>query len=113
LARPAVAIVRTSIERHHDEAISTRLDGTGSAFLVSILFMTSGARLDLHALFSEPVTLVMVPIYALLMLPARGVPALLLYRSVLSRRFVLRWPSIRARSSRSSSRSPALPWIAG
>lgn len=82
----AGAIIRASIERHHDEALSARMDGIGSAFLVPIFFITAGIRLDLAALFSDPVALAMVPIYALLMLATRGVPALLLYRSDLSGR---------------------------
>ncbi len=82
----AGAIIRASIERHHDEALSARMDGIGLAFLVPIFFITAGIRLDLAALFSDPVALAMVPIYALLMLATRGVPALLLYRSDFSGR---------------------------
>jgi len=80
----AGAVVRASLERRHDEAISARLDGVGSAFLVPIFFITSGVRLDVASLFHDPLALMMVPIYAALMLAARGAPALLLYRSDLS-----------------------------
>ena len=48
-----------------------------------IFFVTAGTRLDIAALLSDPVVL-LIPVYALLMLAARGVPALLLYRSDLS-----------------------------
>ncbi|MDR3531325.1 MAG: cation:proton antiporter [Rhodopila sp.] len=77
----AGAVVRAALGRQHDEAVSARLDGLGSAFLVPIFFVTSGVRLDVASLFSEPVALMMVPLYAALMLLARGLPALLLYRA--------------------------------
>ena len=82
----AGAIVRAALDRRHDEAVRARMDGLGSAFLVPIFFITSGVRLDVAALFSNPTSLIMVPIYALLMLAARGLPALLLYRADLSAR---------------------------
>jgi Kef-type K+ transport system membrane component KefB len=80
----AGALVRAALERRHDEAISARLDGLGSAFLVPIFFITAGVRLDVASLFSDPIALMMVPLYAALMLVARGLPALLLYRADLS-----------------------------
>ncbi len=82
----AGAIVRAALDRRHDEAVKARLDGLGSAFLVPIFFIASGVRLDAASLFSNPASLVMVPVYALLMLAARGLPALLLYRADLSAR---------------------------
>jgi Kef-type K+ transport system membrane component KefB len=81
----AGAVIRAALQHHHHEAFAARLDGLGSAFLVPIFFVTSGIRLDVAALFSDPVALMMVPVYALLMLVARGLPALLLYRADLSR----------------------------
>lgn len=80
----AGTLVRAALERRHDEAISARLDGLGSAFLVPIFFITAGVRLDVASLFSDPIALMMVPLYAALMLVARGLPALLLYRADLS-----------------------------
>ena len=77
----AGALMRAVLQRHHDEAMSARLDGVGSAFLVPIFFVTSGVRLDVASLFSDPAVLMMAPLYAVLMLVARGLPALLLYRS--------------------------------
>ena len=77
-------MVRAALEHHHHEALSARLDGLGSGFLVPIFFVTAGTRLDVAALLSAPVVLMMVPVYALLMLAARGLPAILLYRSDLT-----------------------------
>ena len=66
--------------------MAARLDGLGSAFMVPIFFVTSGVRLDIAALLSDPIALAMVPIYALLMLVTRGLPALVLYRTDLNSR---------------------------
>jgi Kef-type K+ transport system membrane component KefB len=80
----AGAIVRAALDRRHDEAVKARLDGLGSAFMIPIFFIASGVRLDVASLFSNPIGLMMVPLYAALMLAARGLPALLLYRADLS-----------------------------
>ena len=78
------AVVRAALHHHHHETFSARLDGLGSAFLVPMFFVTSGTRLDIAAPLSSPVVLIMIPVYALLMLVARGAPAMLLYRRDLS-----------------------------
>jgi len=56
----AGAVVRASLQDHHFEAFSARLDGIGSAFLVPIFFITSGIRLDIASLFSNPTGLMSV-----------------------------------------------------
>lgn len=81
----AGAIVRSALAEGHRKDIAARFDGIGSAFLVPIFFITSGTRLDVVSLFSTPQALAMVPVYTLLMLMVRGIPALLLYRAVLTR----------------------------
>ena len=80
----AGAIVRAGLADRHREALATRLDGIGSGFLVPIFFITSGVRLDVATLLSDPIALAMVPIYALLMLAGRGLPVLFLYRADLN-----------------------------
>ena len=80
----AGALVRAAIERRHDEAMAARMAGLGSAFLIPLFFITSGVRLDVASLFSNPSALALVPVYAALMLIVRGLPALLLYRADLS-----------------------------
>jgi Kef-type K+ transport system membrane component KefB len=82
----AGAIVRAGLSDRQREAMATRLDGVGSAFLVPIFFIASGVRLDVAALLSDPIALAMVPIYAILMLATRGLPTLLLYRADLNPR---------------------------
>jgi len=83
----AGAVVRASLGRQINEAISARFDGLRSAFLVPIFFVTSGLRLDAASPFSDPIALGMVAVFASLMLAASGVPPLLLYRSGLSRNY--------------------------
>jgi len=80
----AGALTRAALERQHDEAMKARLDGAGSAFLIPIFFVTSGVRLDVASLLSSPTALIVAALYAVLMLIARGAPALLLYRADLS-----------------------------
>lgn len=80
----AGAVVRAALSEHHFETFSARLDGIGSAFLVPIFFVVVGMKLDVAALGADPGVMLMVPVYALLMLAARGAPALLFYRSDLS-----------------------------
>lgn len=81
----AGAVVRAALTEQSRRSIATRLDGLGSAFVVPVFFITSGVRLDIAGMVSDPRAIAMVPVYAALMLVTRGVPALLLYRAVLSR----------------------------
>jgi Kef-type K+ transport system membrane component KefB len=80
----AGALVRAAIPRREDQAIRARFDGLGPSFLVPIFFVTSGVRMDVGALATDPVMAAMVPVFALLMLAARGIPALLFYRADLA-----------------------------
>jgi Kef-type K+ transport system membrane component KefB len=80
----AGAVVRAAVPRRHDQAIEARFDGLGPSFLVPIFFVTSGARMDVGALFADPRTFAIVPVFALLMLAARGIPAFLFYRADLT-----------------------------
>jgi Kef-type K+ transport system membrane component KefB len=82
----AGALARAALQKHHHESFGARLDGVGSAFLVPIFFITSGTRLDLAGLTAHPALIALVPLYAVLMLLVRGLPALLLYRHVLPER---------------------------
>jgi Kef-type K+ transport system membrane component KefB len=76
----AGAVVRAALPHHQHEALLTRLDGLGYGFLIPIFFIASGMRLDIMALVTDGRALAMVPVFALLMLAARGLPALLLAR---------------------------------
>lgn len=76
----AGAVVRAALPHHQHEALLTRLDGLGYAFLIPIFFIASGLRLDVTSLVNDPRALAMVPLFALLMLAVRGLPLLLLSR---------------------------------
>jgi Kef-type K+ transport system membrane component KefB len=77
----AGALVRALVPPQQHEALSTRFDAVGYGFLVPIFFIISGVNLDVATLFSNPLALAMVPLYAVLMLVVRGLPALLIYRA--------------------------------
>jgi Kef-type K+ transport system membrane component KefB len=76
----AGAVVRAALPHHQHEALLTRLDGLGYGFLIPIFFIASGMRLDIMALVTDGRALAMVPVFALLMLAARGLPVLVLAR---------------------------------
>lgn len=82
----AGAIARAAMPHDLHEAMLARLDGVGYGLLVPCFFVAAGASLDLAALFSEPRTLWLVLLFAAVMLLARGLPALLLYRKELDAR---------------------------
>jgi Kef-type K+ transport system membrane component KefB len=55
----------------------------GYGFRVPLFFVASRAALDLPGLFGNPRAFLMMPVFLALMVLARGVPALLLYRQAL------------------------------
>ena len=63
-----------------------KLEAIGFGFFIPVFFVTSGLRFDLGALFASGSTIAMVPIFLAALLFVRGLPALLLYRSVVSER---------------------------
>jgi Kef-type K+ transport system membrane component KefB len=67
-------------------AFRTKLEAIGFGVFIPVFFITSGLRFDLAALFASGSTIAMVPIFLAVLLVVRGLPALLLYRSVVSER---------------------------
>ncbi|MGH7789789.1 MAG: cation:proton antiporter [Candidatus Binatia bacterium] len=67
------------------EPFRQKLDALGFGFLIPIFFVTSGAQVDLAALFASPSSLVRVPLFLVLLLVVRGAPVVL-YRRDLSPR---------------------------
>ena len=59
-----------------------KLEAIGYGFLIPVFFVSSGLQFDLRALFSNPSTLVRLPIFVVALLLVRGLPALL-YRPVM------------------------------
>lgn len=79
----AGAVLRALVpgDLHHD--LMTRLAAVGYGFLIPIFFVTSGMKLDIAALSTSPLAIGLVPVFVMMMLIARGLPVLWLYRKVL------------------------------
>lgn len=58
------------------EAIEGKLEAVGFGFLVPIFFISTGLTFDLDALLAQPLTLVLVPVFLLLLLVVRGTSTL-------------------------------------
>ena len=81
----AGAIARAAMPHDLHESLLARLDGVGYGLLVPCFFIASGARLDVGALLSEPLALLLMPAFAAIMLLARGLPSMVLYRNDIGR----------------------------
>ncbi|MFL6062952.1 MAG: cation:proton antiporter [Marmoricola sp.] len=66
----------------------TKLDAVGFGFLIPVFFVSSGLRLDVSGLFVSGSALARVPVFVLILLLARGLPALLALRTFGPRRTV-------------------------
>jgi Kef-type K+ transport system membrane component KefB len=55
----------------------TKLEAVGYGFLIPVFFVSSGLRLDVGGLVESPDALARVPVFVLVLLLVRGVPALL------------------------------------
>jgi Kef-type K+ transport system membrane component KefB len=67
-------------------AFRTKLEAIGFGVFIPVFFITSGLRFDLAALFASGSTIAMVPVFLAVLLVVRGLPALVLYRGVVSDR---------------------------
>ena len=76
----AGVVVRLLSHGEDGEVVRVKLEAIGFGFLVPIFFIVSGMQFDVDALLSSPTTLLRLPLFLLLFLVVRGVPALLLYR---------------------------------
>ena len=63
--------------------LESKLDAVGYGFFIPVFFVYSGMALDLDSIAGAPLR---VALFAALMLAVRGLPALVVYRAVLSRR---------------------------
>ncbi|MEU4113727.1 cation:proton antiporter [Kitasatospora sp. NPDC028055] len=71
-------LLLSDIRRAEEEVIEAKLESIGFGFLVPIFFVVSGMNFDLNALLDDPGTLLLVPVFLLLFLAVRGLPAGLL-----------------------------------
>lgn len=95
-------IARLALSKEQSEALSPRLEAIGFGFLIPVFFIVSGVNFDLDALTSSTTTMLKVPLFLVLMLIIRGLPALLVYRGVLN---------LRQRSAMTLLQSTALPLL--
>jgi Kef-type K+ transport system membrane component KefB len=66
--------------------VRDRIEAVGYGLFVPLFMVVSGMRFDLDALLASATAMILLPGALLLILTARGTPALLLYRRVLDRR---------------------------
>jgi len=67
------------------EALLIKFEGFGYGFLIPIFFIVSGIKFDLQALLSSSTSLMMLPVFLILFLVVRGLPALFFYRDELGK----------------------------
>ena len=82
----AGVIVRLIIQDREVELFESKLDAVGFGLLIPFFFITSGMAIDLSALVSSTRALIELPVFLILFLVVRGLPALLLYRAELGSR---------------------------
>jgi Kef-type K+ transport system membrane component KefB len=78
----AGVVVALASPGEHGEALRHKLEGIGFGFFVPIFFVTTGLRYDLQALVSSPKALLLLPMFLVLFLLVRGLPALLARREL-------------------------------
>ncbi len=72
-------VFRLMIDEDESRTVHRKLEAIGYGFLIPVFFVVSGMRFDFRALFSTPTALLRVPLFLMLFLVVRGLPALLLY----------------------------------
>ncbi|MEE1785203.1 cation:proton antiporter [Streptomyces sp. SP17BM10] len=75
----------SGVPAHEEEVIEAKLESIGFGYLVPVFFVVSGMNFDLDALLDDPGTLLLVPVFLVLLLTVRGVPAALLAPAGLGR----------------------------
>jgi Kef-type K+ transport system membrane component KefB len=76
----AGAILRLLLKGREVQMFESKLDAVGFGLLIPFFFVTSGMSLDLSALVASTRALIELPVFLILFLVVRGLPALLLYR---------------------------------
>lgn len=79
-------IARMALSPEQNAELTPRLEAIGFGFLIPVFFIVSGVQFDLRSLLASPVALASLPLFLLLMFVVRGLPALALYRKLLSGR---------------------------
>ncbi len=79
-------ITRMAVRGREVSVLESKLTAVGFGLLIPFFFIVSGIQFDLNALFASPDTLLKLPLFLVLFLIVRGVPALVLYRHTLGSR---------------------------
>jgi Kef-type K+ transport system membrane component KefB len=98
----AGVILRMLRNEEQAESLDPKLEALGFGFFIPVFFIVTGMRFDLAGLLDDTSTMLRVPIFLVLFLVVRGVPALLVYRRVLAPR---------ARAGFAVLQSTALPLV--
>lgn len=73
-------ITRQALAAREVAVFESKITAIGYGFLIPFFFVTSGMAFDLEALFASASALLELPLFLVLFLVVRGLPALLLYR---------------------------------
>jgi Kef-type K+ transport system membrane component KefB len=79
----AGVIVRIALRGREVTILESKLSAVGYGFLIPFFFVVSGMQFDLSALLSDPRRFLLVPVFFVIFLIVRGVPAMTLYRRAL------------------------------
>ena len=77
-------ITRLALRGREVAIFESKLSAIGYGFLIPFFCVVSGVNFDMSALVDDPKRAVLVPVFFLLFLVVRGVPAMLLYRKILA-----------------------------
>jgi Kef-type K+ transport system membrane component KefB len=77
-----VIVRRTGESPASQEVLTGKLEAIGFGFLIPVFFVSTGAGLDIDALFRSSRALVLVPVFLAALLVVRGLPALLYVRTI-------------------------------
>jgi Kef-type K+ transport system membrane component KefB len=77
-----IIVRRTGESPTTQEQFQVKLEAIGFGFLIPVFFVSTGAGLDISALFSSTRAIVLVPVFLVALLVVRGVPAALYARAV-------------------------------
>ena len=77
-----IIVRRTSESPASYEVLNGKLEAIGFGFLIPVFFVSTGAGLDIDALFHSSRAIFLVPVFLVALLVVRGLPAVLYIRSV-------------------------------
>jgi Kef-type K+ transport system membrane component KefB len=77
-----IIVRRTGESPASQEVFTGKLEAIGFGFLIPVFFVSTGAGLDIDALFRSSRALLLVPVFLAALLVVRGLPALLYIRAI-------------------------------